>query len=154
MDVIQGHVPQVLLLSSTGIIVQIPQIQYAALIKNGATTITLVIEVAPPPPAIDPHAGWLTVAEAAALLPGINEAHARVKVSRAATEGGAFVAEGTGRERRIDPASFTEWRRGLHRTDESEDRVEQERERVGHDMDGSEDRVEQQRQRIERETDE
>jgi hypothetical protein len=52
--------------STTGVIVQIPSIQYARLIASGATSFTLTMQVAPDSPKLT--ASWLTITDAARLL--------------------------------------------------------------------------------------
>lgn len=113
------------LLSTSGVLVSIPKLQYDRLIAGGASEITLIIPLAPP--ALIPSADWLTVATAARQLvediDGMAEGTAKGKISVAA-DNGEFQSIGHKRERRIDPATFALWcnkqrRRALDREDKA-----------------------------------
>jgi len=109
--------PMVVLVTTGGIPVLIPAVSLPLL--GDGDEITLVVRRPPQPPSQreddDPSrwAAWLRIKEASRLhvddVDGLNEAHAKTRVIRAA-DSGKFTTNGKhGRERRIDPISFAAW---------------------------------------------
>lgn len=90
--------------TKSGHVVWVPALTIEAIASAGGETLEVEIT---------PTEKWLTVTEAAkehaSDIDGMTFSHAKVAISRAATQGG-FKSRGTGRSRLIDPVSLRAWR--------------------------------------------
>lgn len=124
---ISGSIPFEVLVSTAGIIAQIPaaQLRFLTQADPKATHITLVFPL-PAQATVLSTAEWLTVTGAAKQLDdGAGDmSNARARVMRAA-DAGLFRVEGAKGTRRIDPATFALWQQQrARRANEREERAE------------------------------